>query len=338
MVEGEGVAGAGGGPVPRVGVPTVHAQVRVCGEGWVVVAEGRKCFQDAMGVFVSHLVFSSVTFCSVTFSSVTFSSVTPFVYVEKSSCSSPSRRYMPGYPSVSADNDYLFARHDGAILDAQPWGMGPSTPSTPGGPSSTTDPPDGRQDTPWPVLPSLKPAPSTDNTSAHNTSCTEHSTSSTKHETSIRETKGWSSFVNGRTQAQEAAMAHAQQRAQWTRLARVCEVCERGNNVLCVHVVLYICVACVSGSCCPLLDQFPHSPNTSCPHVYIHTCVHAHMYIHVHLSTCQHTGSSPPGPGSPDQPPRPRKHPQRPASSIYHAPLPRAAHMAQVPPQLHLCT
>lgn len=44
--------------------------------------------------------------------------------------------HIPGYPTVSRDNDYLFARQDGAIIDAKPWGRGPGPPGTP-----------------WPLLP-----------------------------------------------------------------------------------------------------------------------------------------------------------------------------------------
>lgn len=45
--------------------------------------------------------------------------------------SNQQHRNIPGYPTVSRDNDYLFARQDGAIIDAKPWGMGPGTPGTP---------------------------------------------------------------------------------------------------------------------------------------------------------------------------------------------------------------
>ena len=33
-------------------------------------------------------------------------------------------RYMPGYPKVDQESDYLIARYDGAVLDAKPWGRG----------------------------------------------------------------------------------------------------------------------------------------------------------------------------------------------------------------------
>lgn len=32
---------------------------------------------------------------------------------------------------MARDNDYLIARQDGAIIDAQPWGVGPGPPGTP---------------------------------------------------------------------------------------------------------------------------------------------------------------------------------------------------------------
>lgn len=37
-------------------------------------------------------------------------------------------RKIPGYPRVDRGNDYLMARFDGAVLDAQPWGRGDSQP------------------------------------------------------------------------------------------------------------------------------------------------------------------------------------------------------------------
>ena len=33
-------------------------------------------------------------------------------------------RYMPGYPKIDQESDYLIARYDGTVLDAKPWGRG----------------------------------------------------------------------------------------------------------------------------------------------------------------------------------------------------------------------
>lgn len=33
-------------------------------------------------------------------------------------------RYIPGYPRVDAQNPYLISRYDGAVINAQPWGLG----------------------------------------------------------------------------------------------------------------------------------------------------------------------------------------------------------------------
>eukprot|EP00803_Ostreobium_quekettii_P004429 evm.model.scf_338.3 EVM.evm.TU.scf_338.3 scf_338:51123-51557(+) len=34
------------------------------------------------------------------------------------------RRHIPNYPRVDMSNPYLFARFDGAVIDAKPWGHG----------------------------------------------------------------------------------------------------------------------------------------------------------------------------------------------------------------------
>ncbi|XP_024031935.1 uncharacterized protein LOC112094673 [Morus notabilis] len=36
-------------------------------------------------------------------------------------------RYIPGYPRVDAQNPYLITRYDGAVINAQPWGLGDET-------------------------------------------------------------------------------------------------------------------------------------------------------------------------------------------------------------------
>ena len=41
------------------------------------------------------------------------------------------RRRIPGYPRIDRGNDYLMARFDGAVLDAQPWGRGDAVPLPP---------------------------------------------------------------------------------------------------------------------------------------------------------------------------------------------------------------
>ncbi len=142
---------------------------------------------------------------------------------------------MPGYPSVSNDNDYLFARHDGAILDAQPWGMGPlddvNTSSQPGAPT-------------WPVLSSVDTSStgqtktSQTQTNAHQTNSKTSADNTNTSSTTNREQNRpaarrlWSRLIPGQVTAQERAAAAAQQVVQWNRLAHICEVCH------CVYPVM----------------------------------------------------------------------------------------------------